>query len=248
MRQTDLVLVTRTGAAGRQLVARLQSDGWAAVDACPLVLKGPANPDQLRDAFKRLLPCDRLVFTSSAGVRRSVELFGADTLSACPIIVPGPGTREVARGLGLSQVACPAVTGNSESMLALPLLNEVKGLRVIILAAAGGRQLLANTLSARGARVDCLHVYRRIKRPLPESTLKALTGSAAPVCLLASAAALHGLKEQLDPEQWRRVISGIMIAPSPRVAELADKSGSAQVELASGANDADMLEVLHRLS
>ncbi len=247
MMRKELVLVTRTGAAGRQLLRKLQADGWPAVDASPLTLEGPAEPDQLRGAFKRLTPCDRLILTSAESVRRSVELLGAETLSACPLVVPGPGTRDVANSLGLKQVVCPKSVGNSESMLALAELKDVKGLRVIILAAAGGRQLLAKTLAARGAMVDCLHVYRRLPRRLPEATLAALAQARSSACLLASAGALHGLKEQLDPELWQRVINGVMVAPSPRVAELAEKMGGSRVERAASADNVAMLEALYRL-
>ncbi len=242
----NTVLVTRSGAAGTRLLERLRAAGWMAVDACPLRLDEPENPAQLLASFKRVLPCDRIIFTSAEGVRQAVQLFGVDDLSACPVIVPGPGTREVALTLGLRKIICPDAVGNSEAMLALPALGQVAKKRVLILAAAGGRQTLASELSKRGASVHSLHVYRRLPRQISAQALQALDRADRPVCLLASAGALLGLRQQLTAEQWQKLQGASMVAPSPRVAEMATKLGCRQVVLAGGADDAAMMEAMQR--
>lgn len=240
----DIILVTRSGNAGRGLVARLREAGWPAHDGCPLRLTGPQDPTSLRADFARLQPFDRMVLTSSEGARQAVSLFGAAALSACPVIVPGPGSRALATSLGLEQVHCPPSAGDSEAMLALPELTEVSGRHVLILAAAGGRQLLATRLQARGARVSHLHVYRRLARALPAATLHALGEARRPLTLLASAGALHGLGQQLPAATWQRLLDGIMVAPSTRVAAKARRLGCAQVRQAAGADDEAMLSAL----
>ncbi|TVQ30463.1 MAG: uroporphyrinogen-III synthase [Wenzhouxiangella sp.] len=244
MKYPDLVLVTRTLPAGNVLKDRLLEAGWPACDACPLRLAGPENPEQLRAAFAALESPDRIVLTSVEGLRRAVDLLGVEALSTCPVIVPGPGSRAAGLALGLRRIHCPTSAGNSEAMLALPQLSDVRGLQILIMAAAGGRQLLASELRARGAQVSILHVYRRLSRPLPEETLSRLARAQNPVTMLASAGALQGLQHQLPDLIWQRLLAGVMVAPSPRVADLATELGCPRVLLADGADDEAMARAL----
>ena len=244
MTHPDLVLVTRSRPAGQLLQQALQDAAWPAVDACPLRLTAAASPDRLQRAFEQLLPIDLMILTSAEGLRRSVALFGADRMSQCPIIVPGPGSRSLAIELGLTGVVAPAWAGSSEDMLALPELREVAGKRALILAALGGRRLLEAELARRGAEVHRLHVYRRRGRALPPSTLRAIDQCRRPLTLLASAGALIELHRQLDPVHWQRLQEGWMLAPSERVAAMAAELGCEQVFLAGGADDAAMLAAL----
>lgn len=58
-------------------------------------------------------------------------------------------------------VVCPWRQHNSEALLALPELQQVAGQRWLLVRGRGGRELLAETLLARGAEVDYVEVYQR---------------------------------------------------------------------------------------
>jgi uroporphyrinogen-III synthase len=70
--------------------------------------------------------------------------------------------REVAR-FGIRDVIAPTERHDSEALLALPRMQAMAGKRVVILRGDGGRELLGDTLTARGAKVEFLTCYRRGK-------------------------------------------------------------------------------------
>ena len=66
---------------------------------------------------------------------------------------------------GIHDVISPPLRFDSEALLELPQLTDVNGRRVIIFRGDGGRELLGETLAARGASVEYVSCYRR-GRPL----------------------------------------------------------------------------------
>lgn len=66
-------------------------------------------------------------------------------------------------------VCCPWRQHNSDALLALPELNQVCGQRWLLVRGHGGRELVADTLRARGAEVAYLEVYQRTPEPLSEA-------------------------------------------------------------------------------
>ena len=75
----------------------------------------------------------------------------------------GQGTVKALAAHGVAGCVAPRERFDSEALLALPELAaaRVAGKRVAIFRGDGGRELLAETLRARGAAVDCVTCYRR---------------------------------------------------------------------------------------
>src|SRR3989338_8880463 len=69
------------------------------------------------------------------------------------IATVGQGSAKALRELGIANVIAPAERFDSEGLLALPELQDVAGWRVLIFRGDGGRELLGDTLKARGAAV-----------------------------------------------------------------------------------------------
>lgn len=108
---------------------------------------------------------DWTIFISSNAVQnaipRMLNLVGkpAATLRHAAI---GPVTAAELTSLGISPVLTPQGRYDSESLLALPEMQQVRGQRFLIFRGVGGRELLADSLRARGATVDFAECYRRI--------------------------------------------------------------------------------------
>lgn len=245
MKQATMVLVTRSGQAGQALTRALAGMGWDARHCPPVKLVGPSDPTACAVQLRAALPVDRIVLTSPEGVRQTHYLLAGEQLASTPIVVPGPQTARLARSLGFAVVVSPAQSGDSESMLALPELANVAGLRILILAAAGGRRLLERELIRRGARVERLHVYRRLRCDLPDHLEPALIAAPALVSMISSGGALEALRDGLTDAAWARVLSAALVVPSQRVAALARELGAQHVFCARGADDQAMIDALN---
>lgn len=246
MKRDAFILVTRSGAEGRQLARVLQDQGLRAEHFAPVALAGPEDPEACRLELLAALPCDRLIVPSAEALRQAVALVGREPLAATALIVPGSGTARIARELGFDRVEFPPSGGTSEHILRLPLLREVSGLRLLVLAAAGGRETLGRELARRGAKVQRLHVYRRLSQPIPPRLEAELRASRDMITLLASGGALAALEAALASAAWAHLACGLMIAPSVRVATLARAAGAERVEVAEGADHDAMLRALAR--
>lgn len=246
MKHDALILVTRSGDEGRQLCRLLKDRHKRVEHFAPVTLAPAENPALCRRRLLSALPCDRLIVPSAEALRQAVALAGIEPLAGLALIVPGAGTARVARELGFVDVTHPPDGGTSEQILRLPSLQGVDGLRVLVLAAAGGRGEIGRELARRGAEVERLHVYRRLRQPVPPGLEAELLVCAAPITLLASGGALVALEAALKPATWTHLVCGLMIAPSMRVATLARAAGAEQVEVADGADHPSMLRALAR--
>ena len=244
MNSNTRLLVTRSGPAGQRLADRLRAAGLDTVWYSPVRLVGVSQPAELRRRLEALLPADVLVVPSPEALRRLAEMKPPHTLGQTPLVVPGPGSADLARELGFLSVRSPDSAGTSEDMLELPELSAVAGQRILILAAAGGRRLIEQTLAERGAEVHRLHIYRREAVPPQPDVTGLLSVAEDLVTLLGSGGALAGLADQLEAPAWGAIQRGLVIAPSQRVAEEAMARGCGRVEAATGADDQAMLEAL----
>lgn len=83
----------------------------------------------------------------------------------------GPTSARAIARVVARPVTCPQRVHNSEALLALSELNQIAGQRWLIVRGKGGRELLADTLTARGATVDYLEVYERKPHPISPAEL-----------------------------------------------------------------------------
>ena len=248
MSVTPLVLVTRTESAGEDLAGKVAEMGKDVLHCAPFALEPPENAKEVASQLEALLPADLVIITSQEGVRRSVELVGAKSFARALVVVPGEGTARLARELGFANVIYPSRHGTSEAMLALPELREVDGLNVLILAAEGGRGLMGKMLEDRGAAVDRIHVYRRIRQDMPGDLAVKVRDAEWVITLAASWEAVAGLAEAVPDDVLQLIKSGSLIAPSRRVAERAASIGFQRCTIAAGADDEAMLNELRRLT
>lgn len=226
------ILVTRPRELAGGLAALIAQAGGEPVLYPAIEIRDPEDAGAARAALARLEAFDLAVFVSPSAVRKALELRGAPWPARVRAAALGAGTRRELEARGVRTIIAPEDGADSEALLALPALQQVAGRRVLILRGAGGRELLGETLAARGAQVSVLECYRRVRparAAAPAGTLDAVCANSGET--LQNLAALLGLARLRDTA---------LFVPHERVAQLARDMGFATVELA-GPGDAQML-------
>ena len=212
--------------------------GLAGVDCdiCPLfALEATATalPD---DCF------DKVIFVSEHAV--SYALQHAEALvnalaDGAQWYAIGPATAvALEAGFGSSIDVCVPELARSEGLLQMPGLKAQAleaGQKVLLIAGEGGRQLIADTLTERRARVTIWRVYRRVSgsTDLVLERLKNLRHK-VDVCVASSGAGL-----ELLTSAWFAAAGSAEVpvcVPSPRIAELARALGWHRPVLCNGAS------------
>jgi uroporphyrinogen-III synthase len=138
---------------------------------------------------------------------------------------------------------------NSEALLALPALQRCRGQRILICRGEGGRELLAETLRERGARVDYLNLYRRRCPCYDTDTIEKHLFQNPPTAILINSVEALGnfvrLSQGTDNSRPRETLhQQRMIVPSQRVADKAREKGFGHIVKARNASDESIIDAL----
>jgi uroporphyrinogen-III synthase len=192
------------------------------------------NDDLTREALQRALAAPRVLFTSPNAVRAAAGMQPLEIKPHQLWIAVGSGTAAALASAGVDGAACPARM-DSEGLLALPALTEVKGIQVGLVTAPDGREVLAPTLRERGAEVLRADVYAREPVALPASALRRLHNLDAPAAVaLSSGGALRQLLGSAPADLLCQLRHLSVVAASARLQRLAREAGFADVTLAEG--------------
>ncbi len=232
------VVVTRPAGTSAALVRRLRDLGARALSIPGLALR-PIEPDARR---LRKAAFEDWIFTSPAAVRFGAVLLPPRRARArLRAYAIGEGTaRALARHGVVATV--PRDRFDSEGLLALPDLKRMRGRRIALVGAPGGRDLIAPALRRRGADVEAIHVYRRVPPRLTRRHFDALAAAPDPMITLASSGeALANLVALLPAPLLARLRAQILVVSSARLVALAREHAFAEIALARSATPRDLL-------
>lgn len=151
----------------------------------------------------------------------------------------GPQTAAALQAHGIRDVLIPQGRFDSEALLALPQMHAVAGQQVMIVRGVGGREVLAETLGARGANICFAECYRRINPQKEDNALKSLWQNAQMDALVVtSSEAMRHLQALAGP--WLKEIR--LCVNHARIAE--SLPGDAHVFVAQAPGDEAMLDCL----
>jgi uroporphyrinogen-III synthase len=194
-----------------------------------------------RERLREALAADVIVFSSPVAVQAAARLAALAGLRR--VVAVGEGTALALLDAGVERVAHPARM-DSEGLLALPELGDIRGRRLGYVTAPGGRGRIAPTLTAQGARVLRADVYARLPcAPLPRAR-RALCARGPLALALSSGDALRLLLEQLDAEECAGLRTARVVAASARLETLARALGFVDVVRAEGPRPAQLVAAL----
>ena len=170
-----VILVTRPAGQGEHLADLVRAAGGVPC-LFPMLAIEPIAPSAEAAALLRHTDTvDLALFVSVNAVSHGLPLILAagawpPGLRAAAV---GPSTAAALRTHGVTQVLAPPAGADSESLLALAAMQQVRGQRVLVFRGVGGRELLADTLRARGAEVEYVECYRRVPPAADPEPLRA---------------------------------------------------------------------------
>jgi len=237
------ILITRPARQAAGFARQIAAIGGCPVMFPAIVILPPENRDALDRAQRELVCYDFAVFVSANAVE-----YGVGDPAAWPprliALAPGPGTAAALAAAGITNVRQPTTTMDSEGLLALPEFATVSGKRVVIFRGGGGRELLGETLVARGAIVDTIDCYRRVRPEAGAAGLEeALRERRIDAVTLTSSEGLDNLWALLGPEARALLTATPTFVPHSRIAARASERGIARVIITPPA-DAGLLAAL----
>lgn len=241
------ILVTRPAAQAATLAERIADEGGEPV-LFPLLEIGPADDlAPLDAAIAKLDDYAIAIFISPNAVEYSLprilerRVWPVDLTAA----VIGPGTTAQLAHYGIENAIAPSTRFDSEGVLELPAFQaeRVAGKRILILRGNGGRELLAETLRARGGEVDCVTCYHRAAPTDGEAIVSRLRNNALDALTISSSEGLRNLLALLDTDAIERLRRLPVFVPHRRIAEVAAELCLANVVL-TGPADAGIVESL----
>jgi uroporphyrinogen-III synthase len=161
----------------------------------------------------------------------------------------GQATVRALEARGIQAQMAPNSGSGSESLLATTPLANIQGQRILIVRGLGGRELLRDTLTARGAEVTIAEIYeRRALQPDAASLerLRVTVESAPRLAVTAtSVAILTALLVPLTAAVRDAVVRAWLVVPSERIADAArEQRWHGPIVVAASAEDDVMLAAL----
>jgi uroporphyrinogen-III synthase len=234
------VLLTRPQPESQALAARIAAEGGEVIVFPTLEIRAEPLSQPSLEALRALSVHRLAVFVSTNAVLHGLPLIRAlggwpPGLAAAAV---GEATAQMLRAEGVPEVWMPQAGGDSESLLAHPGLQQIAGWSVVVFRGMGGREVLAEGLRARGARVSYVECYRRaLPASDPGPVRAALDAGRLDAVVAASAEGLRNLLELVGPP-WHAALQHVpLVVTHTNIRAAALELGFERVALARDAHE-----------
>ena len=157
------IAITRPADQAKKLSALIEQAGGTPI-LFPLIEITPLSDyAQFESVIQHIANYDWAIFISSNAVQNGMpKLLKQGIPTNLKFAAIGPVTANELQSFGVKNVLIPQGHFDSESLLTLPEMTNVVGKKILIVRGIGGRDVLAETLKARGAKVNFAECYQRI--------------------------------------------------------------------------------------
>ena len=243
------IAITRPEGQARKLSIAIEQQGGIAI-LFPLLAIAPLNDySQFKNTIEQLESTDWAIFISTNAVENAFPHI-AKRYHVLPeklkFAAIGPQTAKELALNGVNNVLTPHMRFDSEALLALDEMQNVAHNKVIIFRGIGGREVLADTLRARGAEITFAECYQRVNPQTDCSLLKKLwQENQCHAIVVTSSEAMRNLLKMTNnaKDDWIRNIK--ICVNHARIAEETASFGL-QVFVAEAPGDEAMLKCLKK--
>jgi uroporphyrinogen-III synthase len=237
------IAVTRAQHQAEWLSRKIEEAGGHAIRLPMLEIREPQNSSRLDVLLDRLQEFDIAIFVSANAVQYGVARIRARgaAFTHLKLAAIGRKTGTALRACGHSVDICPPQEYTSEALLELDAMRLVQGHRIVIFRGEEGRELLAQTLQARGAVVEYAEVYRRVMSPINSTALRRnLDRGLVDLITMTSAEGLRNLVDLGGTELKSRLCQIPLLVGSQRLLQVAHNLGFTNVLAARDPSDEAM--------
>jgi uroporphyrinogen-III synthase len=239
------IVITRPREQAAELARRIEQFGGKPLLFPLLEIKAVHDDQLLREQISRLKQTDLAIFISPNAVRYGMAAInslsqrgrvgeGEALPASMQIAAVGQSSAKTLNELGIACVIAPTERFDSEGLLALAEMQVVAGKHVMILRGDGGRELLGDTLRARGAQVEYVTCYIRSK---PEMNAGEMLAAAPSAISVTSSEALSHFWEMLGESDRTRLADLPLFVPHERIATAARQQGWQHVTITASGDD-----------
>lgn len=244
------IVITRPAGESQRLQALIREAGGVPLLYPAIEILDAPDPRALDAVIERLDDFDLAIFISPSAVEKAMTRISARRALPAKLrsAAIGPGGVRALQRFGITGVVAPQGRYDSESLLASTFMQSVSGKNVVIFRGDGGRELLADTLTARGARVESVTCYRRAKPALDSAPLlEAWSRNEVAAVIVTSSEGLRNLCEMLGAPGGVFLRNTLMIAPHPRIAAVAREMRMTRVVESASGDEALVAAVIRQL-
>ena len=239
------VLVTRPKQLAEELCRAIKKYGGKTTLFPTLEIAEPEDRSSLLNAIGSIDSFDFALFISPSAVLKTAEHINISELPL-QIISLGSSTTKALEAKGCA-VSIKPNGHDSEALLQLPQLqaSQIKDKRLIIFKGEGGRNLITETLTERGAIIVNANMYRR-SMPQHYTALTSDALQSIDVILISSAECLNNLVNMVDNKQT--LYDKTILVPGNRCKNTAINLGFKSVIETQNATNAAFIDTLQDLA
>lgn len=244
------VLITRPGARAQVLAEVIEARGLPVVQLALMAHEDVPETAQMRAMWLNIDHFHKVVVISPAAAERliaALDRYWPQLPQGLTLYAVGRATAALlyeALGVRVRVPSPDAGAETSEALLGLGSLGRLEHQRVLLVAGEGGRPLLGECLTQRGATVTRLEVYRRRLLTPSSEAIAMLDRAHYRVLVVSSGEILEHLARWCSQAAFDQPL----VVSSQRLARLAEKLGFRVPVVASGATPAALAAAVARAS
>lgn len=229
MDQQHYIMITRPAHQAGQLAEGINAAGgvtflFPTLDISPVELS-----QQDQEKIQQINQFDIVIFISPNAVEYGLSQILTNTDLSDSVVLATIGqasAKALYDKLGKQPDIVPEENFNSEGLLATQAMQNVTNKRILIVRGNGGREHLKQTLQQRGAFVEYLNIYQRVKPATNTTDLEQyLQNNQIAAIVITSAEILKNLVEMTPEKVTSQLYQVPLLLINKRLIDIAKKAG-----------------------